>query len=731
MRRTFAWAVAVAGVLLSVGLASATTYYVNSTIGDDQNNGSRSRPWKTITHALENIGGAEPSRPARLEITSGNYSAANGEVFPLEVRNYVTIVGTGPESTVLDAGGAAPHVILLDGVLSVTIEGMALTGGAATGTWPDACGGGICAINSEVTVRNCKMYGSSATGVEKHGAGAGIYLYGECSPLIEDCEFVTNTASDGGAGICSEYYCTPTIRNCKFDRNIGVAIYVCRWSDVEVNDCSITENTGGIILEDFSSMLVESSNIARNSADTGAAVNCLRHCQVTLQFCTLWSNVATGDGGAISCEQGGTCIVTDCEISLNTSGQDGGGICSVGSTLELLRSNLWANSARREGGGVFCGQDSQATISETDIAGNDAPWGAGVAFSVNAEGSITSCNFMQNEASSGGGALFCRDYSSPELLHCEMSDNAVAGTEAIGGGAIYCEYFCDLDVANSLIVDNTAEGSGGAVFLKEYCKPTLTNVTIWDNTVTYSAESIYCDGYCEPELRSCIVWGGDDGMVTIDESEVLALYSCIFGGYTGPGTGNIDQDPRFASAPDSGGVYYLSAQVAKQTENSPCIDAGLGLVDDACGGLSFRTTRTDNGFDRDEIDMGYHYPTRVANIRCYLNASSYRAGAILDLSIRMANPDDEAKTADVYVAILTPTGQVFCLGHTGLIAGLATWKASYEMPAGYLFGPVSVLQVQVPYGCPAGTYLAASALFLPGSMTEISEISSVDFEILQ
>jgi len=731
MTRPLPWALALAGLILLTGLAAATTYYVNSTIGDDQNDGSRSRPWKTITHALDNIGGAEPSRPARLEITSGNYSTtANGEIFPLHVRNYVTMVGMGPESTVLDAGGAA-HAILLDGALSVTIEGMALTGGAATGLWPDACGGGICAIDSEFTVRNCKMYGNSATGVEKHGAGAGIYIYGECSPLITDCEFVINTASTGGAGISSEYYCTPIIKSCKFDRNAGVAIYACRWSGVAVEDCSITENAGGVVLTDFSSALVDSSNIARNSADTGAAVNCLHHCQVTLRSCTLWSNVATGNGGAISCEREGTCNITDCEISLNTSGQDGGGIFSVGSTLELLRSSLWANSARSEGGAVFCGQDSKATIGETDIAGSDAPWGAGAAFCDNASGTLTSCNLTQNEASSGGGALFCRDYSSPELLHCELLDNAVAGAEAIGGGAIYCEYFCDVNLTNCLIVDNAAEGSGGGLFCMEYCKPTLTNVTLWDNTASGGAMSIDCDGNCKPELKNCIARGGVDGIAALDESDVSASFSCIFGGNTGSGDNNIDQDPRFATAAGSGGQYYLSAQAAKQTEDSPCIDAGLGLAEEAAGGLSFRTTRTDSGFDRGEADLGYHYPAKVASIRCYLNASEYRVGDLLDLWIRLANPEDEAKAADVYIAILMPMGQIFCLGETALVAGLATWKANYEMPAGYLFGPESVLQIQVPSGCPAGTYLAAGALFLPGSMTEISEISLTDFKISQ
>ncbi|MBN2208681.1 MAG: right-handed parallel beta-helix repeat-containing protein [Candidatus Coatesbacteria bacterium] len=731
MTRPPVWALALAGLILLTGLASATTHYVNGTIGDDQNDGSRSRPWKTITHALDNIRGAEPSLPGRLEITSGNYSAtANGEVFPLQVRNYVTIVGMGPESTVLDAGGAA-HAILLDDVLSVTIEDMALTGGVATGLWPDACGGGICAIDSEFTVRNCKMYSNSATGVEKHGAGAGIYLYGECSPLITGCEFVTNEASTGGAGICSEYYCTPNVKDCKFDRNVGVAIYSCRWSSVAVEDCSITENACGITLTDFSSVLVVSSNIARNSADTGAAVNCLHHCQATLRSCALWSNVAIGDGGAISCEREGTCRITDCEISLNTSGQDGGGIWCVGSTLELLRSSLWANTARSEGGAIFCGQDSKATISETDIAGNDAPWGAGAAFCDNAGGTLTSCNLTQNEASSGGGALFCRDYSSPELLHCELLDNAADGAEAIGGGAVFCEYFCDVNLTNCLIANNAAEGPGGGLFCMEYCKPTLTNVTLWDNAAAGGAKSIHCDGYCKPQLKNCIAWGGADGIAALDESEVSTSFSCIFGGNSESGDNNIDQDPRFATADGSGGQYYLSAQAAKQTEDSPCIDAGLGQAEQAAGGLSFRTTRTDSGFDRDDVDLGYHYPAKVASIRCYLNASEYHIADLLDLWIRVANPEDEARAADVYIAILMPLGQIFCLGDTGLVAGLATWKANYEMPAGYLLGPESVLQMQVPGGCPAGAYLAASALFLPGSMTEISEISLAEFTISQ
>ncbi|MBN1592517.1 MAG: right-handed parallel beta-helix repeat-containing protein [Candidatus Coatesbacteria bacterium] len=721
-------AVAFIAIILVAWPALATTYYVNGTIGDDTNDGARSTPWRTVSHALENIGNSTASNPARLEVSSGNYSAAaNGESFPLVMHSYLTIVGMGPESTVLDGGQSSPHVIFAEGVVSAVIEGIALTGGKAEGDWPDSCGGGICAIDSDITIRNSKMYTNNAAGIEKHGAGAGIYLYGDCSPAVEDCEFVINVASTGGAGICVEYYCKPTITGCKFDRNTGAAIQVLRWAEAAISNCSITENTGGVVLEDFSTAVIEESNIARNNSDNGAAVKCSHHCEVTIQSCTLWSNVVTGDGGAVSCEREGVCNIIDCEISLNTSGQSGGGISSVGSSLLLLDSSISSNSSRGEGGGVFCGQDSTAIIENSDIAGNDAPWGAGIAFCDNAAGDLTSCNFMQNDAESGGGAVFCRDYSSPRFMHCELQDNAVTGESPMGGGAFYSEYFCDLELINSLVTSNETAGSGGAFFFKEYCEPVLKNVTAWDNIGKPS--SIYCDGCCELVVENCIIWGGEEGIAALDESAVEAYHSCIFGGHSGTGSDNIDQDPRFATAPDQRGDYYLSSLAAKQSEDSPCIDGGYGLAEYSEAGLSFRTTRTDRGFDSGDIDMGYHYPADIPNIRCYLNSTEYRIGDTFSLSIRVSNPADTAKWADIYVAIVMSSGEIFCIGTHGLTYGISAMESDYNMPAGHLFGPEMIVQTLVPGGCPTGTYLAVGALFEPGTMTEISEMSLVEFEM--
>lgn len=716
--------------LLFHGDALGKTYYVDSVMGNDLNDGSRSRPWKTITHSLTRIGGsgADPTNPATLEVAPGNYSAtSNGEAFPLVISSYTTLTGGGIESTILNAEGNAAHVILLDGVTGVVLEDLALTGGAASGVWPDACGGGLCVLESEVTVRTCKMYSNSAAGADKLGAGAGIYLYGECSPYIYDCHLEVNTAATGGAGICCEYKCTPKIENCRIEQNTGTAIQVSRECHAVIKNCSIMINTGGgLICQEFSSIDAEGTNIATNTSASGAGVSCHNHCSVRLDNCTLWHNEATSDGGAVWCQRGSECSIIDCKISENTARNNGGGICCTGADLEVIGTDLFANEADNEGGGVLCATDATTVLDDCNIAGNRAKWGAGLAFCDHSGGSVTSSLVSQNEASVAGAGIFCRDDSSPAIKHCEVLENAVGGELAVGGAGLYCEYYSHPSVRNCLIVNNTSDGSGAGLFCRRYCDPTLSNCTIWDNTTADEGASISCEHSCEPSLESCIVWGGEDG-IFLEASDLSTSYSCIrWGGQTLSVEGDIDQDPVFAVGPT--GDYYLSSTRCKESEDSPCIDAGEDTSEDR--GLSFRTTRTDEGFDTDEVDLGYHYPAKLANIRCLLNASHFYVGEDLELSIRIENPADKQVALDVYVAVVLPNGMICCIKEDGGIGcGLFPWQAGFSAPSEYVYGPECVLQLQVFPGCPSGGYLAVGALFAPQSMDSISEMSMVAFSI--
>jgi len=78
--------------------------------GDDDNSGlSESEPLKTVQWALAKIK-ADSLNPRNIYLAEGIYSpASNGELFPLNMRSYVSIIGAGVEETIFEEpmGGAA------------------------------------------------------------------------------------------------------------------------------------------------------------------------------------------------------------------------------------------------------------------------------------------------------------------------------------------------------------------------------------------------------------------------------------------------------------------------------------------------------------------------------------------------------------------------------------------------------------------------------------------------
>src|SRR3712207_9535382 len=67
----------------------AQTLYVNPGTGSDSAAGNQSAPFKTITKALKSA-----QSGTTIQLAAGNYNAASGEVFPLDVPSGVKIVGS-------------------------------------------------------------------------------------------------------------------------------------------------------------------------------------------------------------------------------------------------------------------------------------------------------------------------------------------------------------------------------------------------------------------------------------------------------------------------------------------------------------------------------------------------------------------------------------------------------------------------------------------------------------
>ncbi|MAF65578.1 MAG: hypothetical protein CMJ84_07955 [Planctomycetes bacterium] len=81
---------ALAGALLGGG-----DYYVHGTGSDARGDGSPTNPWRTVSHAVDQAGGGQPT----IHLGRGLYDAAAGEQFPIFLDEDdvlgVILVGTG------------------------------------------------------------------------------------------------------------------------------------------------------------------------------------------------------------------------------------------------------------------------------------------------------------------------------------------------------------------------------------------------------------------------------------------------------------------------------------------------------------------------------------------------------------------------------------------------------------------------------------------------------------
>jgi len=181
-------------ILHSIETQSASDLYVSSFNGSDANSGlDVDHPLKTITKALTKIE-ADEFNPRTIHLAGGTYS--NGfsvETYPLNCKDYVSIVGINRDNVWLDAEDNST-VLYLDGDESVTFEQLTVMNGSAT------YGGGIyCTDYSDLTLDNVNVRDNNAT-----EGGGGIYCEWDSSIDLSNIDVYDNHSDLYGGGIeCS------------------------------------------------------------------------------------------------------------------------------------------------------------------------------------------------------------------------------------------------------------------------------------------------------------------------------------------------------------------------------------------------------------------------------------------------------------------------------------------------------------------------------------------------
>lgn len=263
--------------------------FVDADLGDDAGNGTASSPFRTISHALEQVEGSR-SDFINIRASAGKYAACtNGEVFPLLMEDWVMLSGDDPETTVLDADEEAYHVVCIDGVGATMISGVTIKGGLGSEDYSnEANGGGVYCSHSCAWLENNIITSNAAR------YGGGVFCADDCYVVIINSRIVDNSATHGGGIECHD-------------------------SHVTVFGNEIAGNTaaryGGGIYSDGCWGSIKNNMLASNSAN--------------------WS------GGGIYYKGPGPS--TECNTVVDNWAQRGGGICGASEPPLLRECIIWGN----------------------------------------------------------------------------------------------------------------------------------------------------------------------------------------------------------------------------------------------------------------------------------------------------------------------------------------------------------------------------------------------------
>ncbi|MCK4653513.1 MAG: right-handed parallel beta-helix repeat-containing protein [Candidatus Cloacimonetes bacterium] len=332
--------------------------YVNPNGSDDNSGLTTADPLRTISFALIKIN-ADSINTHTIHLSEGTFSPSQtGENFPLNCRNYVSLIGEDRELTILN-GDDLTNLICCSNDNDFSIENMTVRNGNGNK------GGGICCIdNSNPVLENLSIINNYAY------LGGGLYC-AQSSPILQNVDISNNSYSYKGGGIlCTSSSC-PTIQNSTINNNSA------SWG-------------GGIHLRYDSHAILENVLITNNSAAGGAGINC-GSSDPNLLNVIITDNSASGYhacGGGISCFFSNM-ILQNVLIEYNSATEDGGGMYCVNEACPILKNVIIANNtADDEGGGIYCREEYNIDLENITITGNSASVAGGGIYCYNSDFSI-------------------------------------------------------------------------------------------------------------------------------------------------------------------------------------------------------------------------------------------------------------------------------------------------------------------------------------------------------
>jgi predicted outer membrane repeat protein len=264
---------------------------------------------------------------------------------------------------------------------------------------------------------------------------------------------------------------------CTFEYSLGNGIACLDYSELKVGNSSFRKNQSyGIELYSFSNISLNNISITENGMGGFSATSS----SIELIDFTISNNKGSGISLTGSSNTGTASIISNGIISNNSSDYYGGGLLVTSDALlNCDNIEITANSAEN-GGGIYCGV---------------------------ASGNFTSVTISKNSADLGGG-IYGDAFADFTFERSIIASN----TANLDGGGLYM-IDTYMDFKNVTIANNTAQDNGGGIWSRILANwsPTFENVIVWDNY----PESIFTEGFI-PTIRFSDIEGGFEGHKNID-----------------------------------------------------------------------------------------------------------------------------------------------------------------------------------------------------------------------
>ncbi|MBL7066980.1 MAG: VCBS repeat-containing protein [Candidatus Marinimicrobia bacterium] len=247
-------------------------YYVDRNNGSNvTGDGTESNPWETISFALSQITGTDHT----VHVKPGIYDRTVGsegwcEIFPITMKDGVSLIGAGADTTILDAGDNGYTLLIKDiSDSSTTVKNFTITGGNPAG---------IKCENASAVVCSCYILNNSESGLmaslssgdilqvknniienngETSGNAYGIYCSGGNLIIINNT-IKNNIASGYCYGIC-----------CQSSGHV-----VIRENQIRYNGSSSASWEGYGILISADTVIVVDNEVEANRGEGGAGICC-------------------------------------------------------------------------------------------------------------------------------------------------------------------------------------------------------------------------------------------------------------------------------------------------------------------------------------------------------------------------------------------------------------------------------------------------------------------------